>query len=80
MRRIACKTEDQQAAMLALHRMRLLLIKFRTMQVNQLRSLLYEFGITLFDLVNQSKNYESLFMILFVIFTGSGLFSTFPDR
>jgi len=46
MRTVAGKTEDQQA-MLALHRMRLSLIKFRTMQVNQLRGLLYEFGITL---------------------------------
>jgi transposase len=32
--------------MLSLHRMRALLIKFRTMQVNQLRGLLYEFGVT----------------------------------
>jgi transposase len=32
---------------LALHRIRLSLVKFRTMQVNQLRGLLYEFGITL---------------------------------
>ncbi|WP_297745187.1 IS110 family transposase [Nitrosomonas sp.] len=46
MRTVAGKTEDQQA-MLALHRMRLSLIKFRTMQVNQLRGLLYEFGVTL---------------------------------
>jgi transposase len=46
MRRVAGKTEDQQA-MLALHRMRLSLVKFRTMQVNQLRGLLYEFGVTL---------------------------------
>lgn len=46
MRTVAGKTEDQQS-MLALHRMRLSLIKFRTMQVNQLRGLLYEFGITL---------------------------------
>src|SRR5512137_1168769 len=45
MRAVAAKTEDQQA-MLALHRMRALLIKFRTMQVNQLRGLLYEFGAT----------------------------------
>jgi len=30
--------------MLGLHRMRALLVKFRTMQVNQLRGLLYEFG------------------------------------
>ena len=29
-----------------LHRMRALLVKFRTMQVNQLRGLLYEFGVT----------------------------------
>jgi transposase len=43
MRRVAAKTEDQQA-MLGLHRMRALLIKFRTMQVNQLRGILYEFG------------------------------------
>jgi transposase len=44
MRTVAVKTEDQQA-MLALHRMRALLVKFRTMQVNQLRGLLYEFGV-----------------------------------
>lgn len=46
MRTVAGKTEEQQA-MLALHRMRLSLVKFRTMQANQLRGLLYEFGITL---------------------------------
>jgi transposase len=45
MRTVAAKTEDQQA-MLALHRVRALLVKFRTMQVNQLRGLLYEFGVT----------------------------------
>ncbi len=45
MRTVAAKTEDQQT-MLALHRMRALLVKFRTMQVNQLRGLLYEFGVT----------------------------------
>ena len=45
MRSVAAKTEDQQA-MLALHRMRSLLIKFRTMQVNQIRGLLYEFGMS----------------------------------
>ena len=45
MRTVAAKSEDQQA-MLALHRMRALLVKFRTMQVNQLRGLLYEFGVT----------------------------------
>ncbi len=32
--------------MLSLHRMRSLLVKFRTMQKNQLRGLLYEFGVT----------------------------------
>jgi transposase len=46
MRFVAPKTEEQQT-MLARHRMRLLLIKSRTMQVNQLRGLLYEFGVTL---------------------------------
>ena len=45
MRLVAAKTEEQQAV-LAQHRMRALLIKFRTMQVNQLRGLLYEFGAT----------------------------------
>ena len=45
MRTVAAKTEDQQA-MLSLHRMRALLVKFRTMQMNQLRGLLYEFGAT----------------------------------
>ena len=45
MRTVAAKTEDQQA-MLSLHRMRALLVKLRTMQVNQLRGLLYEFGAT----------------------------------
>ncbi|MGA7180718.1 MAG: IS110 family transposase, partial [Thiobacillaceae bacterium] len=45
MRSVAAKTEDQQA-MLGLHRMRALLVKFRTMQINQLRGLLYEFGAT----------------------------------
>jgi transposase len=45
MRTVAAKTEDQQA-MLSLHRIRSLLVKFRTMQVNQLRGLLYEFGAT----------------------------------
>jgi transposase len=46
MRTVAAKTPDQQA-MLSLHRMRSLLVKFRTMQVNQMRGLLYEFGVTL---------------------------------
>ena len=45
MRTVAAKTADQQA-MLSLHRMRAGLVKFRTMQVNQLRGLLYEFGAT----------------------------------
>ena len=45
MRTVAAKSEDQQA-MLGLHRMRSQLVKLRTMQVNQLRGLLYEFGVT----------------------------------
>ncbi|MFL9912872.1 IS110 family RNA-guided transposase [Paraburkholderia sp. RL17-337-BIB-A] len=46
MRFVAIKTEDQQA-MLALHRIRQQLVRFRVMQVNQLRGLLYEFGVIL---------------------------------
>ena len=46
MRTVAVKTEEQQAV-LALHRMRSALVKTRTAQVNQLRGLLYEFGIML---------------------------------
>jgi transposase len=46
MRTVAAKTEDQQA-MLGLHRIREQLVKFRTMQVNQLRGLLYEYGVVL---------------------------------
>jgi transposase len=46
MRSVAVKSEDQQAV-LALHRMRQQLVKFRTMQMNQLRGLLYEFGVAL---------------------------------
>lgn len=45
MRSVAIKSEEQQA-ILGLHRMRSLLVKYRTMQVNQLRGLLYEFGMT----------------------------------
>ncbi len=45
-RMVAVKTEEQQA-ILALHRMRSNLVKSRTAQVNQLRGLLYEFGVTL---------------------------------
>lgn len=40
---VAIKTEQQQA-MLALHRLRAQLMKFRIMQTNALRGLLYEFG------------------------------------
>jgi transposase len=43
MRFVAVKSEQQQAV-LALHRQRQLLVRFRTMQVNQLRGILYEFG------------------------------------
>jgi transposase len=41
--RLRSKTEMQQA-MLALHRMREQLVKFRTMQINALRGLLTEYG------------------------------------
>jgi len=40
---VAVKTEEQQA-MLALHRMRQQLVKFRTAQINGLRGLLTEYG------------------------------------
>jgi len=43
---VAIKTEQQQAV-LALHRLRAQLIKFRIMQTNALRGLLYEFGTVL---------------------------------
>ena len=46
MRTVAVKSEDQQAV-LGLHRMRSQLLKFRTAQTNQLRGLLYEYGITI---------------------------------
>ena len=40
---VAVKTEDA-AGVLALHRMRQQLVKFRTMQINSLRGLLTEYG------------------------------------
>lgn len=43
MKRIAVKTEEQQAV-LALHRMRQQLVKFRTAQINGLRGLVAEYG------------------------------------
>ncbi|WP_406833990.1 IS110 family transposase [Pseudomonas asiatica] len=43
---VAIKQPDQQA-ILSLHRIRAQLLKFRTMQSNGLRGLLYEFGIVL---------------------------------
>lgn len=46
MRFVAVKTVDQQA-MLAMHRIRQQLVRIRVMQVNQLRGLLYEFGVVL---------------------------------
>jgi len=46
MRFVALKIEGQQAVLM-LHRMREQLVKMRTMQVNQLRGLLYEFGAEL---------------------------------
>ena len=44
MRFVALKSEQQQAV-LSLHRMRAQLVKIRTMQAYQVRSLLYEFGV-----------------------------------
>jgi transposase len=46
MKFVAIKTEAQQS-ILALHRLREQMVKFRTMQSNQLRGLLYEFGVAL---------------------------------
>jgi len=46
MRWVALKSEGQQAVLM-LHRMRRQLVEMRTMQVNQLRGLLYEFGAEL---------------------------------
>ena len=46
MKFVALKSEGQQAV-LTLHRMREQLVKMRTMQSNQLRGLLYEFGADL---------------------------------
>lgn len=45
------KTEIQQA-MLALHRMRQQLVKFRTMQINNLRGLLMEYG----EIMSKGRN------------------------
>src|SRR5258705_212682 len=44
MRFVALKSEEQQAV-LSLHRMRAQLVKIRTMQAYQVRSLSYEFGV-----------------------------------
>ena len=46
MRRVALKTEEQQAV-LGLHRVRQQLVKQRTMHANQVRGLLYEFGVVM---------------------------------
>lgn len=46
MKFVSLKTEEQQSV-LALHRMREQLVKMRTMQINQLRGILYEFGANL---------------------------------
>ena len=46
MRFVTVKSEEQQSV-LALHRMREQLVKIRTMQVNEIRGLLYEFGVEL---------------------------------
>jgi transposase len=44
MRFVAVKSEEQQA-MLSLHRIREQIVKIRTMQAHQIRSLIYEFGV-----------------------------------
>lgn len=46
MKFVSLKTEEQQSV-LALHRMREQMVKMRTMQINQLRGILYEFGASL---------------------------------
>ena len=46
MKFVALKTEEQQSV-LTMHRMREQLVKIRTMQINQLQGLLYEFGVEL---------------------------------
>ena len=46
MKFVSLKTEEQQSV-LALHRMREQLVKMRTMQINQLRGIFYEFGADL---------------------------------
>lgn len=46
-RRFVAVKSEQQQAVLMLHRMREQLVKMRTMQINQLRGLLYEFGVNL---------------------------------
>jgi transposase len=46
MKFVAVKSEGQQSV-LTLHRVRELSVKMRTMQINQLRGLLYEFGVNL---------------------------------
>ena len=46
MKFVALKTEEQQSV-LTLHRIREQLVKMRTMQINQLRGLMYEFGADL---------------------------------
>lgn len=46
MRFVALKSEGQQSVLM-MHRMREQLVKMRTMQINQLRGLLYEFGADL---------------------------------
>lgn len=44
MRFVALKSEEQQAV-LSLHRIRTQIVKIRTMQAHQVRSLIYEFGV-----------------------------------
>jgi transposase len=44
MRFVAVKSEERQAV-LSLHRIRTQVVKVRTMQADQIRSLIYEFGV-----------------------------------
>ena len=46
MRFVAVKNEQQQAV-LSLHRLRAQWVKVRTLQANQIRGLLYEFGVVM---------------------------------
>jgi transposase len=63
MRFVALKSEQQQAV-LSLHRLRAQWIKVRTQQANQIRGLLYEFGVVVpmgwRALLDAARNSETL--------------------